>query len=85
MVGKYILFVSSPWFRRQSPFFRLTSGKSSRLARKIVAAGLGLLVLGFIALSMVNRMATNWAGFLSPVLLVSGWIVIAVGLWKSEK
>ena len=51
----------------------------------LIGTGISLLILGFIVLSMVNRMATNWAGFLSPVLLVSGWILIAAGLWKSEK
>ena len=52
---------------------------------KLVGGGIGLLMLGFIALSRVNRMATNWAGFAAPALLLAGWVMIAVGLWKGEK
>lgn len=51
----------------------------------LVAIGIGLLIFGFIVLSKVNRMATNWAGFAAPALLLAGWIIIAVGLWKGEK
>jgi hypothetical protein len=50
----------------------------------MVGSGIGLLVIGFIVLSMVDRMAENWAGVASPILLVSGWLVIACGLWRGE-
>ncbi|MFC2061125.1 hypothetical protein ACFLUV_01280 [Elusimicrobiota bacterium] len=53
-------------------------------ARKITLTGIGILILGFIVLGMVNSMASNWAGFAAPVLILAGWITIAVGLWKSE-
>ncbi len=54
-------------------------------AKRLVVGGIALLISGFIVLSMVNRMATNWAGFAAPALLVAGWVLIAAGLWKSEK
>ena len=47
--------------------------------------GVALLILGFIVLSMANKMANNWAGFASPALLLAGWVLIAIGLWKGEK
>jgi hypothetical protein len=52
---------------------------------KLLIIGISLVILGFIVLSMVNRMATNWAGYVSPLLLVTGWALIAIGLWKGEK
>jgi hypothetical protein len=52
---------------------------------KLVGIGIALLILGFIVLSKVDRMASNWAGYISPLLLVSGWVLIAIGLWKGEK
>ncbi len=61
------------------------SKSADKLPVIFVGVGIGLLILGFIILSMVNRMATNWAGFAAPAFLVSGWVVIAVGLWKGEK
>lgn len=62
-----------------------TSEKDKKkIAKILIGCGIGLLILGFIVLSMVNRMATNWAGFAAPALILAGWIVIAVGLWKIE-
>lgn len=62
-----------------------TDQDTERLPVILVGSGIGLLILGFIVLGMANRMADNWAGFTAPLLLVSGWIVIAAGLWKAEK
>ena len=56
-----------------------------KTAIRLLIVGVSLVILGFIVLSMVNRMATNWAGYASPLLLVSGWVLIAIGLWKGEK
>ncbi len=52
---------------------------------RLLQTGGGLLVAGFIILFFVNRKATNIAGFISPLLLVSGWIFIALGLWKKDE
>ncbi|MDA3792277.1 MAG: hypothetical protein PF545_01275 [Elusimicrobia bacterium] len=52
---------------------------------KLIISGVSLVAAGFIVLFFVNRNATNIAGFISPLLLVSGWVVIAIGLWKKDE
>jgi len=67
---------------------KLNTGKKpvgDKFPRILIGCGVGLLIVGFIVLSKVNRMADNWAGFAAPVILVISWILIGVGLWKIEK
>jgi len=59
--------------------------QSDKFPSILIGSGIGILIIGFFVLSRANRMADNWAGFAAPVLLVTGWIVISVGLWKGEK
>ncbi|MFH1416624.1 MAG: hypothetical protein ABIH89_11135 [Elusimicrobiota bacterium] len=69
--------------KTQSAPAKLT--EKDKLPSILIGTGIGLLIVGFFVLSRANRMADNWAGFAAPFLLVSGWIIIAVGLWKGEK
>ena len=49
-------------------------------------AGLIVVALGFVSLSFVNRDASNLPGFVAPVLLVTGYIVVLISLLvKREK
>lgn len=52
----------------------------SKNCKNIVSIGVFLLVLGFLILSKTDSLGQNWASLVSPFLIVSGYIVIAVGL-----
>jgi len=39
-----------------------------------------MYILAFVTLSMVNSDASNWAGVVSPILFVTSFIVISVGI-----
>lgn len=52
------------------------------MSNNLLWKGIGLLTAGFIVLSMANRMASNWAGYISPFIVLAGWTVIIVHLWK---
>ncbi len=52
----------------------------SRRGRKILTFGIIGYVLAFVILAMVDSEATNWASVVSPVLFVSSFIVISLGI-----
>jgi hypothetical protein len=45
-----------------------------------VTLGLGCLLLGFALISVTNPSGDNWASHLCPLLLLSGYICIGLGL-----
>ncbi|MFH1024704.1 MAG: hypothetical protein V1809_15080 [Planctomycetota bacterium] len=49
---------------------------------KIIIGGLAAYGFGMGLLTLVNRMADNWAGAVSPLLIVAGLVAIGWGLWK---
>lgn len=57
----------------------------SSLGKKVISAGVALLVLGFIVLSFTDPMGRNWASQLSPFLILGGYAVIAAGIFVPEK
>lgn len=52
----------------------------SRRGKIIIACGIGLLVIGFFILTKTNPEGSNWASILSPVLIIGGYITIAIGI-----
>ena len=46
----------------------------------MVAAGLSLVVIGFIVLSFTDSMGQNMASHLSPFFLIGGYSLIGLGL-----
>lgn len=52
----------------------------SRKGWKVIGAGLGCLVLGFIVLSMTDPRGQNWASTVSPFLLIAGYVLIGFGI-----
>ncbi|MEA3507240.1 MAG: hypothetical protein U9R36_07125 [Elusimicrobiota bacterium] len=54
-------------------------------AKRLIQTGTVMLIAGFIVLFFVKRTAANFAGFISPALMTTGWIAIAVGLWKKDE
>lgn len=54
-------------------------GISSR-GKIIIGVGIGLLTLGFFILTKTNPQGDNWASVVSPILLIGGYITIALGI-----
>ena len=52
--------------------------------KKAFAVGLGLMLGGYITLTMVDPRAENWAGAVSPLLFVASFITISFGLYYWE-
>ena len=52
----------------------------SKRGRKILTFGITGYVLAFVVLAMVDSGATNWASVVSPILFVSSFIVISLGI-----
>ena len=48
--------------------------------KRVFMTGLIILIAGFLVLTKVNSDATNWAGVVSPVLIIAGYITIAIGI-----
>ena len=45
-----------------------------------IIAAFVLLVLGFVLLANVNADASNWEGAAAPILIIRGYIMIAIGI-----
>ncbi|MEW6557310.1 MAG: hypothetical protein AB1349_08145 [Elusimicrobiota bacterium] len=52
----------------------------SKRGKIIIAAGIGLVIVGFLVLTKTNPQGDNWASIVSPFLLIGGYITIAVGI-----
>jgi hypothetical protein len=55
------------------------------LGLKVMAAGVAIVVLGFIVLSRADAMGGNWAAHLSPFLILGGYLVVGLGIFAPEK
>jgi succinate-acetate transporter protein len=56
------------------------------LAKKIVfTVGLSGFALGFLVLGFVDAYGQNWAGMVSPFLIIGGVIAIVVALLLKEE
>src|SRR5258708_39930341 len=52
----------------------------SKRGKKIIALGVGLVVLGFWILTYTDPAGQNWASTVSPALLVLGYAIIGLGI-----
>jgi hypothetical protein len=52
----------------------------SRRGWKIVGLGIFTVVVGFIVLSFADSRAENWAGRLSPFVIIAGYALIGFGI-----
>ena len=52
--------------------------------KKAIGVGLGVLVLGYIVLSMTDTMGRNWASLLSPFLILGGYAIVGIGIFLPE-
>ncbi|MCD5390866.1 hypothetical protein LR007_03280 [candidate division NPL-UPA2 bacterium] len=51
-----------------------------KLRAYLFGSGLVMLAVGFIVLSQINPRGDNWASILSPILIISSYIIIAISL-----
>jgi hypothetical protein len=57
----------------------------SKRGRTIIAAGIGVLILGFFILSKTDPAGQNWASILSPFLILGGYAIIGIGIIVPDK
>lgn len=55
-------------------------GSLSSKGKKIIAAGIATLALGFLLLTRTDPRGQNWASKLCPFLILGGYAVIAAGI-----
>jgi flagellar basal body-associated protein FliL len=46
----------------------------------IIGIALALLAVGYYVLTLVNSDASNWAGTVSPILIIGGYVTVAIGI-----
>jgi len=54
--------------------------KKNKNGLYIIGGALITLILGYFVLSKVNADASNWAGAVAPILIIGGYILVAVGI-----
>ncbi len=52
----------------------------NRAGLYIIGIAIAMLVLGYYVLTKVNPDASNWAGAVAPVLIIGGYITVAIGI-----
>ena len=55
------------------------------LGRKVIGAGVAVIILGFFVLSRADAMGKNWAANLSPFLILGGYVIVGLGIFAPEK
>ena len=51
---------------------------------KVIALGIGVLILGFYLLTLTDPSVRNWASRLCPFVILGGYALIAVGIVTPE-
>lgn len=57
----------------------------SRRGKRVIAAGVALLILGFCLLTWTDPDGRNWASTLSPIVILGAYSVIGLGILLPEK
>jgi uncharacterized membrane protein len=52
----------------------------SRRGWRVIFLGIALVIIGFVILSFASPDAQNWAGKLSPFVILGGYATIGVGI-----
>ncbi len=47
--------------------------------------GIGILIIGYVVLSLADPMGSNWASHLSPFLILGGYTTIGVALLVKDR
>jgi hypothetical protein len=56
----------------------------SKRGWKIIFAGIGVLVVGFFILSLADSSGQNWASTVSPLTIITGYVLIGCGIIASD-
>mgnify|MGYP001446342390 CR=1 FL=1 len=46
----------------------------------IIGGAIADLILGYFVLTKVNADASNWAGVVAPIMIIGGYITVAIGI-----
>jgi dipeptide/tripeptide permease len=71
--------------QQQQPAAPETSKVISSRGKKVIAAGIVLLAVGFFILSKTDPQGQNWASIVSPVLIIASYALIGIGIVLPEK
>ncbi len=52
----------------------------SRLGKRVILAGVAVLIAGYFVLAKTDPMGQNWASRLSPFLILGGYALIGLGI-----
>ena len=52
--------------------------------KKVIRCGVALIALGFVVLTRVDPRGRNWAGTLSPFLILGGYAVVGLGIYVPD-
>jgi hypothetical protein len=52
----------------------------SETGQKVIAAGVVVLIIGYLVLTRTDPAGQNWASVLSPFLILGGYLMIGVGI-----
>jgi len=66
----------------QSPVAGIIVEPISTAGKKVIALGIGVLALGFFVLTFTDRMGRNWASNVAPFLILGGYAIIGLGIFK---
>lgn len=70
---------------KQVPEKKLEPIGISRRGKRIIAAGVGVVIVGFFILSKTDPAGQNWASVVSPFLILGGYATIAIGIIFPDK
>ncbi|TBR24824.1 hypothetical protein EPO15_03310 [bacterium] len=56
----------------------------SAVGKKTIVAGVVLAAAGFMVLTKADAMGRNWAGTLSPFLILGGYAVMGWGIFRDD-
>ncbi len=54
--------------------------KKNKAGLYIIGISILILILGYYTLTKVNADASNWQGVVAPILIIGGYITIAIGI-----
>jgi hypothetical protein len=59
-------------------------GQISSRGKKVIALGIGILILGFYILTFTDSHGRNWASHLAPFLILGAYGIIALGIFLPD-
>lgn len=59
---------------------QVESKNKNRNGLYVIGIAIAMLILGYYVLTKVNPDASNWAGAVAPILIIGGYITVAIGI-----